>query len=216
LVNRLRAKTVTQVRPEFAGRVFRESPGPIRSVRAAQSREEFRKSARLPTRHAAVILLAGAACGAFAQDMMFGEPADTSFAQSLWQAMESAGLAGEGAVHALPYQGTDPRGAWLETLNASIDVEGETGLVIVKRNHMPTDGGAAAVWADPAAYLAAITVMFTRPGFDPDNQDWFWARYAPDGSLAMTDGGVAVAGRVDGCIGCHSAAGGGDYIYVND
>jgi hypothetical protein len=81
---------------------------------------------------------------------------------------------------------------------------------------MPTDGGAAAVWDDPAAYLAAITVMFKRPGFDPDNQDWFWARYAPDGSLAMTDGGVAVAGRVDGCIGCHSAAGGGDYIYVND
>ncbi len=81
---------------------------------------------------------------------------------------------------------------------------------------MPTDGGAAAVWDDPAAYLAAITVMFKRPGFDPDNQDWFWARYAPDGSLAMTEGGVAMVGRVDGCIGCHSAAGGGDYIYVND
>ncbi|MCB1809044.1 MAG: hypothetical protein KDJ99_28985, partial [Candidatus Competibacteraceae bacterium] len=61
--------------------------------------------------------------------------------------------------------------------------------------------------------------MYQRPGYDPDNNDWFWARYLPDGSLDKNAEGIALAGRVakadppGGCIACHTAAPGGDLVF---
>lgn len=59
-----------------------------------------------------------------------------------------------------------------------------------------------------------------RPGYDPDNLDWFWARYNPDGSIAENPMGVALAGRVakgmeDGCIACHAGAA-DDMVFTSD
>ena len=58
-------------------------------------------------------------------------------------------------------------------------------------------------------------------GYDDDNENWFWAKYLPDGSLDKNPKGMELAGRVAkgadmGCIACHSAAPGDDYLYVND
>jgi hypothetical protein len=58
----------------------------------------------------------------------------------------------------------------------------------------------------PNQYLGAITVMYQRKeGYDPENNNWFWAKYKPDGSLDKNPKGMALAGRVakgmpQGCI----------------
>jgi len=68
--------------------------------------------------------------------------------------------------------------------------------------------------------------MYQREsGYDTDNQDWFWAKYNPDGSLYQkkVEGKIMqMAGRIwkgktmeqnRGCLYCHASAGGGDYIF---
>jgi hypothetical protein len=63
--------------------------------------------------------------------------------------------------------------------------------------------------------------MYQREaGYDADNQNWFWAKYKPDGSLHKNPKGMQLAGRVakgkpKGCISCHKVAPGGDYIFTN-
>jgi hypothetical protein len=58
-------------------------------------------------------------------------------------------------------------------------------------------------------------------GYDPENEDWFWVKYAPDGGVAEGEGGIPLAGRVakgtsQGCIACHANAKGDDYVFAND
>ncbi len=67
--------------------------------------------------------------------------------------------------------------------------------------------------------LSAITVMQRAKGYDPEHGDWFYAKYAPDGSIATMPMGakrVPVAGKVTMCIECHRDAGGGDFTFFND
>ncbi len=47
--------------------------------------------------------------------------------------------------------------------------------------------------------LGGITVMKKIEGYDPEQNDWFWAMYMPDGSVGMS-------GKVGMCSGCHAAA----------
>ena len=35
--------------------------------------------------------------------------------------------------------------------------------------------------------LESISVMYRSPGFNPDGNNWFWAQYAPDGSLIRVE-----------------------------
>ena len=76
------------------------------------------------------------------------------------------------------------------------------------------------ILADPGKHLGALTVMFRREaGFDADNQDWFWVKYLPDGTLDKNPKGMQLAGRVakgadQGCIACHS--GDDDYVFTSD
>lgn len=44
--------------------------------------------------------------------------------------------------------------------------------------------------------LSAVSVMVQSEGFDPDNRDWFFARFGSAGE-------IEVVGRVDACRGCH-------------
>ena len=68
----------------------------------------------------------------------------------------------------------------------------------------------------------AVTVMQRLQGYDPDNHDWFWVKYAPDGSILKNPKGMLLAGRVakgnkkKGCVACHRAAPGGDMVYLHD
>lgn len=163
--------------------------------------------------------LAGAGTGA--QEMPFGSAEDVAYADLLWQVMAAQRLAGSGMIRAFPYEGTDPHGMLLETFYATGTVGGHSGDLIVKRNFGPEGVSVDEVLADPDGHLGAYTVMFRREaGYDPENLDWFWVRYNPDGSVSRTAEGVALAGRVargmeEGCIACHQAAG-GDMIFTSD
>jgi len=56
--------------------------------------------------------------------------------------------------------------------------------------------------------LRNITVQYKIEGYNPDDGDWFWAMYDPDGAVKM-------AGKLDGCIGCHASAKDNDYILAH-
>jgi len=109
----------------------------------------------------------------------------------------------------------------LETLYTSATVDGHTGDLVIKRNYGPEGVSADEVLADPGKHLGAVTVMFRRAeGFDPDNADWFWVKYLPDGSLDKNPKGMRLAGKVakgadKGCIACHAGAG-DDMVFTSD
>ncbi|MCF6271715.1 MAG: hypothetical protein L3J37_00795 [Rhodobacteraceae bacterium] len=152
----------------------------------------------------------------------FGSEEDAAYAAKIWQAMTEMNLAGASQIHVTPYEGTDPHGMMLETFFASATIDGYTGDLIVKRNYGPVGVSAEEVMSDPAAHLGAVTVMFRREaGYDPDNQNWFWVKYLPDGTLDKNPKGMMLAGMVAkgaevGCIACHGGAPGGDYVFLAD
>lgn len=85
------------------------------------------------------------------------------------------------------------------------------GAVIVKANYAEESEDA----------LLSVTVMQKRMGYAPDTQNWFYAKYTPEGSVMPAEGWKMLAGVVgrndpSGCSGCHADAGGGDYLFMND
>lgn len=54
---------------------------------------------------------------------------------------------------------------------------------------------------------SAVYVMAKIRGFDPEHNDWYWARFNPDGS-------EAVGGKLSGCIECHLGAQKNDFIFL--
>lgn len=92
------------------------------------------------------------------------------------------------------YEGTEPHGMLLTTYLNDTAHEALTtgsgplpaGSIIVKENYQPD------------STLAAVTVMYAADGYDPEHNDWFWAKY-------QTDGSVDAAGRVESCQSCHAS-----------
>jgi len=70
------------------------------------------------------------------------------------------------------------------------------GAIIVKEN----------LGENPTEKAQALTVMWKVAGFDPDNNDWFWANVTPDGQ-------VNAEGKVPGCVNCHGAARANDFVF---
>ncbi|MBJ3761181.1 cytochrome P460 family protein [Maribius pontilimi] len=173
-----------------------------------------------------ILLGSGAALlatAALAQDMApFGGDEDQAYAAEIWSAMVEMNLAGDSTIMAFPYEGVDPHGAMLETFYTGATVGDHTGVLVVKRNYAPSAGGVDGVLGSPDAHLAAVTVMFQREdGYDPDTQNWFYAKYLPDGMLDQNPAGAMLAGLVGkgadaGCIACHQGAGGDDYLFTTD
>ncbi len=101
------------------------------------------------------------------------------------------------------YKGAHPHGALLTT-RVTRDAKKvikkkkgifDNGAIIVKENYMPDKT------------LAAITVMYKVPGYNPEAGDWFWAKYKPDGT-------VEKAGKVKGCIDCHRDKADNDWVFT--
>ena len=162
---------------------------------------------------AAVLAAAPVAAG----DAPFGGEADTAFAADLWSAIDGYTA---WRMQSDVYPGQSPHGKFLRMYANVVTVGDRAYDVIIKDNF----GGpsAEAVAAAPTDHLKAVTVMVRREdGYDPGHDDWFWVKYAPDGTVAENPQGMALAGRVakgtdKGCIACHGKAGGGDYIFSND
>lgn len=99
------------------------------------------------------------------------------------------------------YEGVEPHGLRLRTYLNQVAYDGLTGeaktlpdrSIIVKENYTPD------------STLVATTVMYKAPGFDPENNDWWWLKRTAEGE-------VEGAGRVEGCINCHSAEAKNDYV----
>jgi len=169
------------------------------------------------TRHILALALAASAVTATAQE--FGTDADAAYAADLWSVMQEQRMVGDGMIHSIPYEGVEPHGLMLETFFTEGTVDGHTGTLIVKRNYGPEGVSAEEVQMAPEDHLVAITIMFRREaGYDADNQDWFWVKYLPDGTLDQNPAGMQLAGRVAkgadaGCIACHS--GSENYLFTN-
>ena len=152
----------------------------------------------------------------------FGDKADVDYANNLWSSLIETNLVGDQSTIGKVYIGTEPHGAILDTLQSTVTVGSDTGAVIVKKNFRGDDITLSLVADDPLSYLESITVMFKRHGYDPEDKDWFWAKYTPAGELMKNPKDMALAGMVakgnnsTGCIACHKAAPGGDFVFIND
>ena len=170
---------------------------------------------------AAGVIAVGLTVGTAQSQMMKPCCDDTNvnYSKDLWSALAKASLAGPSGKADAPYKGQAPHGAVLETIHSEVTVSGHKGKVVVKRNYGGPGVGIDAVKGDRAKFLKAVTVMFKREaGYDKDNNDWFWAKYKPDGSLHTNPKGMMLAGRVmkgadKGCIACHSAVKAQDYLF---
>ena len=146
----------------------------------------------------------------------FGGPADVKFSEQLWQAMTDARLVGNQSITAMPYQGSVHK-TILVTLDSTLGVGDHTGAVIVKKMYQGPDVSIESVFDDPAKNLKIVAVMYQREkGYDPDNQDWLYVKYNPDGTPQLNKKGMLMAGRAGKCISCHESAPGDDYIYSYD
>ncbi|MBI3863076.1 MAG: cytochrome P460 family protein [Planctomycetia bacterium] len=108
--------------------------------------------------------------------------------------------------------GTTPHGEFLRIYANKIAIDDPKGLpygsILVTENY----------GADQET-LKDITVMYRSKGAAPQQGDWYWLKYQPDGTIARTpekEGKKAIAGKVTSCIECHSKAGGKDLVYSND
>ncbi len=100
------------------------------------------------------------------------------------------------------YKGTFPHGAHLKLFANKIALEAAKagkvmppGAIVVKENY-GKDG----------ATLMAVTPMYKIAGFNPEADDWFWAKYKADGS-------VEKSGKVEGCIKCHTKVKNQNWIF---
>ena len=144
----------------------------------------------------------------------FGSSEDQKFAQELWPKLKAEGY---DKVQGHLYVGGPPHGKVREVMEGVIDGR----LVISKTNYGGKDITIDKVKADPQKYLKAVTVMVKRPGYDPEDKDWFWIKYAPDGTVMKNKKGMALAGRVAkgmpiGCISCHQSASGSDFVFSHN
>ncbi len=152
----------------------------------------------------------------------FGGPDSVGYAGELWETLAEAGLVGPGSIRHKPYVGQEPHGAILENFETDLTMGGHTSVVIVKKNYVGAGVSVDKVANNNRRYLDSVTVMYRRErGYDPDNKDWFWVKYNPDGSVQANPKGMKLAGRVakgkpKGCIACHRGAVGGDYVYTHD
>ena len=154
----------------------------------------------------AAAVLAGCDSDEALVQILPGQPDTTGAA--VWQYLQSANYRtawqtwpGKGEL----YAGQEPHGMLLTTylndiaLTALNNRAGQfpPGAIVVKENYMPD------------STLAAVTTMYKVRGYSPAAGNWFWVKHLPDGSV---DG--PAQGRVEMCIGCHTARSANDYIYT--
>jgi len=179
---------------------------------------------------AGVILIVSVASCVGPMSDHVGTPDDIQYAARLWSVLEREQMVGTHAKTLKPFIGAArPHGWVLEVESGTVRLGNHSGFVVVKKNYRGDHISVADVERNRAKYLNSISVMFKREaGYDPEDKNWFWVQYKPDGQLfSMRKMGmkIAMAGKImkgaspdknKGCIYCHSSAGGGDYIFYPD
>ena len=152
-------------------------------------------------------------------EMPFGGEADVAFADALWTQMDGYG---EWVLQSEVMPGKSPHGMFIRMYYNIVTIDGVAYHVVIKDNYGGMDVTLDMVKKSPGDHLMAITTMVQREaGYDADNNDWYWVKYGPDGTVGKNDMDMALAGRVAkgmpmGCISCHVNAGGSDYLFLND
>ena len=146
----------------------------------------------------------GAMAGSGEMAPPFGGADDVKRAQRLWRDIRGYENWASYPELAGWQDGKSPHGKFLKYYINSTAVRKppnpRNGYVIVTENYGERGGP-----------LMAVTVMQKVRNYDPDNADWFWVKYMPDGTLAKNPKGMLLAGRVAkgmpaGCIACHGNA----------
>ena len=146
----------------------------------------------------------------------YGGKEDVELAIRLWRQLKNKKLVGKDRINVHAFKGKRPHGPIQQVYASTVTVNGHRGRAVVKANHKGKNLLIGDVYDEPNRYLADYTVMFVNEkGYDPENGDWFWVLYKPDGRIGRSATGAPVAGRVGkdedfGCIGCHRAVGGED------
>ncbi len=132
-----------------------------------------------------------------------GSAEDQVEAGTLWESMNGYQSWGQFEGHEGLNKGASPHGKYVRTFVNGIGATAPStpayGTIIVKENFGKND----------LSKLEGITVMQRIEGYDPANDDWFWARYTPTGSLTHS-------GQVAFCSDCHFDADGDDFVFLND
>jgi hypothetical protein len=101
------------------------------------------------------------------------------------------------------YKGTEPHGVILRTF-----VNSKAYLAITKKKGVYPEGSIIVKENySPKMDLAAVTVMYKIKGYDPEHNDWYWAKYDPKGMAQKS-------GKPKGCIDCHGVKKDNDYAYT--
>ena len=101
------------------------------------------------------------------------------------------------------YEGKHPHGALLTTYVS----KGAYDAIEAKVGRIPDGGFIVKENYTPNKKLAAVTVMYKKDGYNAEGGDWFWLKYAPDGTIQKE-------GKVGGCIGCHAAVKNNDWLFI--
>jgi hypothetical protein len=142
----------------------------------------------------------------------YGLPSDVTLAGDLWAVMASfeTWAPFEGLEGFRP--GDDAHGRFqkhtVNTIAASSNGSFPNGAIIASRNFA----------AEDETTLESITVMQKITGYDAERGDWFWVKFEVGGTVAVDERGFNLAGRIDtgdesGCIGCHTNAPDGDFVF---
>ncbi len=149
----------------------------------------------------------------------YGGTDSTEYASALWQALVTENLVGTAADNGKLSQGTYPHEGIKETIRKTLPMSEHNGEVIFMRLYKGEDVSVDSVAQDRAKFFHQVVLMYKREaGYDEENKNWFWAVYDNDGLLVKDTDSQSQAGRVakgkaHGCISCHSAAPGGDYVF---
>lgn len=107
----------------------------------------------------------------------------------------------EGTIDSAPPHGPMARvfiNALVEQGMQAFDGELPDGAIIVKERIGSAEGDTA----------SALNIMWKVTGFDPNNNDWFWADVSPSGE-------VNAEGKIAGCSACHSGVRANDYVFLH-
>ena len=99
------------------------------------------------------------------------------------------------------YEGGEPHGALFTTYlnpNALQALQTKAGAmlngsIIVKENY------------SPEAVFSLVTIMYKVNGYNPENNDWFWAKIGAGGD-------VQAEGKLMGCQACHGGGRANDFV----
>ena len=86
----------------------------------------------------------------------------------------------------------------VESAIASFDGALPDDSIIVKENLGTGEGPES----------GSLTIMWKVQGFDPENNDWFWANITADGD-------VQASGSIATCIACHLGARSNDFVFLH-